>query len=91
MFVSFETTNVGLIHFDGLAFASYGIGKMTIAIASRKRCSMNQRVLYWTFSVRCSWWALIPFLLLAIKWAAWNHRCSLTWLRSKTVPTVTVN
>ena len=52
---------------------------------------MNQAVLYWISSMRCSWWLLMPFLDEHSRWMACNHLCSGTWLYSKIVPTRTVN
>ena len=52
---------------------------------------MNHALLYVMPRMRWIWCALMPFLLLHIKCAAWNQRFSLMWLDSKIVPTVTVN
>lgn len=40
--------------------------------------------------MRWSWWALMPFLLAAIRWKPSTHFTSGIWLRSITVPFVTV-
>lgn len=39
-------------------------------MAFRTRWQKNQAVLYWTPRSRASWFALIPFLELHIRWMA---------------------
>ena len=60
-------------------------------MASRIRIAMNHADLRVMPKVRCSWFALIPFLLETIRCIATSQSLMAMWLASKMVPTLTVN